>query len=188
MFARQILTGLRLLLVLTVALGVGYPLLIWAIGQAVFPRQANGSLLTSNGQVQGSTLIGQTFDGDQWFQPRPSAADYDALASGGSNAGPSSTELLDAIAARRQQIATREGVAAAAVPADAVTASASGLEPFVSPAYAQLQQARVARVRALPPARVQALVTAATSGRTLGFLGQPRVNVVMLNSALAGAT
>lgn len=187
MFLRQILTGLRLLVVFTVVLGVAYPVLVWGIGQAAFPRQANGSLITDRGGVHGSQLIGQAFPGDSWFQPRPSAGDYDALASGGSNAGPSEPELLRALAERRQQVATRERVPPASVPPDAVTASASGLDPFISPAYAQLQVPRVARVRDLPPAEVQALVERATSGRALGFLGEPRVNVVELNALLAGS-
>ena len=186
MFSRQILTGLRLLLVLTVVLGVGYPLLVWGIGQAALGKRADGSLLVSDGTVAGSTLIGQSFSGDQWFLPRPSASNDDALASGGSNAGPSDPDLLTAIAARRAEVATREAVDPGQVPPDAVTASASGLDPFISPAYARLQERRVARVRGLPADRVRALVAAATSGRTLGFLGEPRVNVVTLNAALAG--
>ena len=184
MFVRQILTGLRLLIVFTVVLGIAYPALVWAIGQAAFPRQANGSLLTSHGKVQGSTLIGQTFAGDSWFQPRPSVGKYDAEASAGSNLGPSSPVLLAAIAKRRQQVAKREGVDPSSVPPDALTASASGLDAFISPAYARLQQARVARVRGLPLAQVQALVHHATSGRSLGFLGEPRVDVVTLNAGL----
>jgi K+-transporting ATPase ATPase C chain len=186
MFFRQILAGLRLLLVLTVVLGVGYPLLVWGIGHAAFRERADGSLLVHDGTVSGSTLIGQAFAGDQWFVPRPSANGYDALASGGSNAGPSDPDLLHAIATRRAEVAQREGVDPRQVPADAVTASASGLDAFISPAYARLQEARVARVRGLPASRVQALVAGATSGRTLGFLGEPRVNVVTLNAALAG--
>ena len=186
MFSRQILTGLRLLLVLIVVLGVGYPLLVWGIGQTALRERADGSLLVHDGTVSGSTLIGQSFAGDQWFLPRPSAHDYDALASGGTNAGPSNPDLLHTIAARRAEVARREGVDPRQVPADAVTASASGLDPFISPTYARLQEARVARVRGLPVDRVRALVAAATSGRTLGFLGEPRVNVVTLDAALAG--
>lgn len=185
MVVRQLLTGLRLLAVLTVLLGIGYPVLVWGVGQAAFPHQANGSLLVRDGTVAGSTLIGQAVKGDSWFFPRPSAGDDDALASAGSNAGPSDSDLLTAIAERRAEVAQREGVDPAAVPPDAVTSSASGLDPFISPAYAQLQVARVAKVRGLSPDEVQALVQAASSGRTLGFLGEPRVNVVELDAALA---
>ena len=186
MFLRQTLTGLRLLLVLTVALGVAYPLVVFGLGRLTVPRQADGSLIRSGRSAAGSALIGQEFPGDGWFASRPSAGRYDAEASGGSNAGPSNSALLAAIAERRAAVAKREGVDPAAVPADAVTASGSGLDPDISPQYAALQEPRVARVRGLAPARVAALVAAATSGRSLGFLGEPRVDVVTLNAALAG--
>lgn len=182
MFFRQTLTGLRLLVVLTVLLGIGYPLVVTGIGQLAFSRQSHGSLLSRG---TGSSLIGQEFKGDEWFASRPSANDYDAQASGGSNAGPSDTDLVAAIGERRAAIAKQNGVDPAAVPADAVTASASGLDPFISPAYAALQEARVARVRGLDATRLAALVAENTSGRSLGFLGEPRVNVVTLNAALA---
>ncbi|WP_375424124.1 potassium-transporting ATPase subunit KdpC [uncultured Friedmanniella sp.] len=182
MFFRQVLTGLRLLLVLTVLLGVGYPLVVTGVGQLAFPHQANGSQLATG---HGSSLIGQEFKGDEWFASRPSANDYDAEASGGSNAGPSDPDLVATIAERRAAVAQRDGVDPAAVPPDAMTASASGLDPFISPAYAALQEARVARVRGLDPTKVAALVAESTSGRALGFLGEPRVNVVLLNAALA---
>ena len=185
MIIRQISTGLRLLVVLTVLLGLGYPVAVWGLGQVAFRDQARGSLLVTDGTVRGSTLVGQRVEGDGWFQPRPSAADHDALASGGSNAGPSDPELLATIAERRAAVAEREGVEPAAVPADALTASGSGLDVHISPAYAALQERRVARERGLAPDRVHQLVTAASTGRTLGFLGEPRVNVVELNSALA---
>ena len=182
---RQILTGLRLLVVLTVVLGIGYPLLVWGVGQVAFRDQARGSLLVTDGTVRGSTLIGQQVTGNGWFQPRPSAGDYDAMASSGSNAGPSDPDLLTAIARRRTAVAAREGVDPAMVPPDALTASASGLDAYISPAYAALQEARVACDRRLAPDEVRRLVARATSGRTLGFLGEPRVNVVELNAALA---
>lgn len=185
MFLRQTFTALRLLVVMTVLLGIAYPLLVTGIGQIAFRRQADGSLLGSGQNAAGSSLIGQQFTGDEWFASRPSAGDYDALASGGSNAGPSDPDLLAEIAKRRAEVATRDGVDPNAVPPDAVTASASGLDPYISPAYAAQQEARVARVRGLEPARVAALVAANTSGRSLGFLGEPRVNVVTLNVALA---
>lgn len=185
MFLRQALTGLRLLVVLTVLLGIAYPLVVTGVGRVAFPHQAAGSLLSSGSKVSGSRLLGQQFAGDQWFASRPSASDYDAQASGGSNAGPSDPELLATIAKRRAAVATREGVDPASVPAEAVTASASGLDPFISPRYAALQEPRVARARGLSATQVAALVAAATSGRVLGFLGEPRVNVVTLNAALS---
>jgi K+-transporting ATPase ATPase C chain len=184
---RQLLTGLRLLLVLTVVLGIGYPLLIWGVGRVALREQADGSLLTLDGTARGSVLIGQAVEGGQWFQPRPSARDHDALASAGTNAGPSNADLLAEIEERRATIAQRDGVDPEAVPADALTASASGLDAFISPEYAALQESRVARERGLPAATVRGLVAEATTGRALGFLGEPRVNVVRLNAALAGA-
>lgn len=182
---RQLLTAVRTLLVLTVLLGIGYPLAILGIAQLGLQRQAHGSLLTdSAGQVVGSKLIGQQFDGDQWFQPRPSAGEYDPLASGGTNAGPSDGELAATVEQRRAAIADREGVSKDMVPADAVTSSASGLDPDISPAYALLQVDRVARARGLPVQQVRRLVEDHLAGRSWGFLGQPRVNVIELNLAL----
>ncbi|WP_432457133.1 potassium-transporting ATPase subunit KdpC [Cellulomonas iranensis] len=187
-FARQALGGLRLLLALTLLLGVAYPTAVWAVGRVV-PDRADGSPLVVDGQVRGSRLVGQAFDGPGWFLPRPSAAGdgYDALASGASNLGPQNPDLLATVERRRTEVAAREGVSPAAVPADAVTASASGLDPDISPAYAALQVPRVARERGLPEARVRGLVADATSGRDLGFLGEPRVDVVTLNAAVAAA-
>lgn len=182
-FVRQLWTGLRAVVVLTIVLGIAYPVAIWLIGLAL-PNQATGSLVERNGQVVGSTLIGQTFDGEGWFQPRPSANDYDALASGGSNAGPNDDDLLAAIAERRTELAESNGVPESAVPPDALTAGGSGLESSISPAYAEIQVARVARERKLPVADVQRLVAEHTDGRILGFLGEPGVNVVTLNLAL----
>ncbi len=182
--------GLRLLLVLTVLLGVGYPLVITGVAFAL-PFQAGGSLLSRDGHVVGSDLLGQQFDGPGWFHSRPSAAGdgYDALSSGGSNLGPSNPDLVTAINERRQAIAAEEGVPSSEVPADAVTASASGLDPHISVEYAALQVARVARERGVDAAAVEQLVAANTEGPALGFLGRPRVNVVRLNlavEALAG--
>lgn len=181
---RQLRTALTAVLVLTVLLGIGYPLLLLGVGRLGFEEQRHGSLLRDDGRVVASSRIGQAFDGDQWFQPRPSAADYDGLASGGTNLGPDDSRLAASIAERRIEIARRDGVPEAAVPADAVTSSASGLEPYISPAYAFQQVTRVARARDLAPDRVRSLVQAHVEGRTLGFLGQPRVNVVELNLAL----
>jgi len=198
-FTRQTWAALRLLLGLTLVLGIVYPLAVTAIGQVAFPWQANGSLLTSTGQhatsvagagghpVIGSALIGQSFDGPTWFQPRPSDAGkgYDTLASAGSNLGPNNPTLLKTVQQLRQQVATANNVDPAAVPPDAITASGSGLDPDISPAYARLQVARVAAARGLPVDRVAALVENAVEGRTLGLLGEPRVNVLRLNLALA---
>lgn len=183
---RQVLAALRVLLVLTVALGIAYPLAVYGLGRLV-PAKADGSLVTVDGKVVGSALIGQQFSGDQWFLPRPSAAGdgYDPLASGASNLGPSDQKLLATVTAARQEVATREGVDVSAVPADAVTASGSGLDPDISPQYALLQVDRVARARGLAPEKVRALVDAHTVGRDLAILGSAHVNVLELNAALA---
>lgn len=190
---RQTWTALRALVVFTIVLGIGYPLVVLGIGQLVFPNQANGSLLTVDNTVVGSSLIGQSFtdaDGNalpEWFQSRPSAAGagYDGSASSGSNYGPENPDLIAAIEARRAAIAELEGVDPADIPADALTASASGLDPDISPEYAYLQVARVAAARGLPEADVRALVDAHVEGRTLGYFGEPTVNVLELNLALA---
>jgi potassium-transporting ATPase KdpC subunit len=184
---RQTLAGLWLLLVLTVVLGLGYPLLMTGFGQLAFHGQANGSMVELDGKDVGSSLIGQQFKGAQWFQPRPSAGSYDALASGGTNLGPNSPDLLKSVDGARAQIARRDGVSPAAVPPDAVTSSGSGLDPDISPAYADIQVNRVARARGMSVADVQKLVDEHTQGRILGFLGEPRVNVLELNMALARA-
>lgn len=183
---RQSFAAARVLLVLTVLLGVLYPAAVWAVGRAV-PDRADGSLLRVDGQVVGSRLLGQTFEGPSWFHPRPSAGSYDGLASAPSNLGPSNPDLVAAIEERRAAVAAEEGVEPAAVPPDAVTASGSGLDPHVSPAYADLQVARVARERGLPVDQVRRLVEEATSGRVLGYLGEPTVNVLELNASLPGA-
>ena len=180
---RQALTGLRVLIMLTVVLGIAYPLVVLGLGSA-FPHQRTGSLLSADSRIVGSSLIAQKFDGNQWFQSRPSAVDDNAEASGGSNKGPNNDDLTAAITKRRAEVAARERVAPADVPADAVTASGSGLDPDISPAYADLQIDRVARVRGLSQDRVRSLVAAHTRGRALGFLGEPRVNVLELNLAL----
>lgn len=196
------LTALRLLLVLTVVCGLAYPLLITGIAQLAFPGQANGSRVSLNGHPVGSSLLGQTFDlpkrnpadpneqprpDPRWFQPRPSAAGtgYDPTASGASNLGPDSAVLLKAVQDRRAAVAAFDGVAPGRVPPDALTASASGLDPAISPGYADEQVDRVARARGLAPALVQRLVQQHLQGRSLGFLGQAQVDVVTLNLALA---
>lgn len=188
---RQLVAAVRALLVATVVLGVGYPLAMTGVAQVIAPSAADGSLVsTADGTVVGSSLLGQGFvDADgaplpQYFQSRPSASDWDGRASGGSNLGPNSTELADTVAQRRTAVAEFNGVPEADVPADAVTASASGLDPGISPAYAAIQVARVARERGVPETEVQQLVAAATTGRDLGFIGAPYVDVLELNLAL----
>ncbi len=184
---RQALVALRFLLAMTVIVGIAYPLLILGIGQLTTNSAANGSLVTdSTGTVVGSELIGQQFDGPQWFAGRPSAAGdgYDAMSSGGSNLAADSTDLLDLVNQRRAQIAADDGVDPADVPPDALTASASGLDPDISPAYAAIQVNRVATARGLSADQVRELVQAHTQGRALGFIGEERVNVLELNLAL----
>lgn len=183
-FLRQSGAAIRLLVIATLVLGVAYPAAGLLVGQA-FPRASAGSLLEVDGQVVGSRLIGQAVEGDQWFHPRPSAADYDAMRSGGSNLGPNNPELVGQIAQRQAQVAAREGVELAQVPPDAVTASGSGLDPGISPAYARLQVARVARTTGVPTALLLELIDEATTRPALGVLGAPSVNVVLLNASLA---
>ncbi|OII33936.1 potassium-transporting ATPase subunit C [Curtobacterium sp. MMLR14_010] len=189
---RSLGVAVRLTVLATVVLGVAYPLAVFGVGQVAFHDQANGSMVTdASGKVVGSSLIGQAVSGkqaDRWFQARPSVAGedgYDAGASSGSNLGPSNPDLTKAIDERRAAIAEADGVPAAEVPADAVTASGSGLDPDVSPEYAREQVARVAEARGLSEARVRALVVAHTEARQLGVLGAPAVNVLTLNLALA---
>jgi K+-transporting ATPase ATPase C chain len=191
---RQYGVAVRAMLVFTVVLGLAYPLVITLIGQVALPGQANGSLVrTSDGTVVGSGLIGQSFtDADGaalpgWFQSRPSAAGsgYDGAASSGSNHGPENAELIQAIGDRRAAIGALEGVPVTEIPADAVTASASGLDPQISPAYARLQVPRVAAALGLAEADVSLLVEAAVHAPDLGYLGDPTVNVLNLNLALA---
>ena len=188
---KQAWTALRVLLILTVVLGIGYPLVITGIGQAAFSAQANGSLVRVDDEVVGSSLIGQSFtdaDGNalpEWFQSRPSAAGdgYDGAASSGSNYGPENEELIAAIEARRAAIEALDG--ATDIPADALTASGSGLDPHISPEYAILQVERVADARGLDATVVRELVESMIQGRDLGYLGEPTVNVLQLNLALA---
>jgi K+-transporting ATPase ATPase C chain len=193
-FFRSTGVAIRLTLLSTVVLGVAYPLAVWGVGQAAFHDQANGSMVTdSSGKVVGSSLIGQSFDGSssaRWFQSRPSAAGekgYDANASSGSNLGPNNPDLVKSIEERRAAVAEADGVSAADVPADAVTASGSGLDPDISPEYARQQVSRVAEARGLSESAVRRLVDEHTESRQLGFLGEPVVNVLELNLALAAA-
>jgi len=184
----ELKTSLLLTLVLALLLCGAYPLLVWGGAQLLFPAQANGSLVTdATGAVRGSALLAQNFTSDRYFQPRPSAAGtgYDAANSSGTNLGPTSKKLADAVQAAVAAYRTSNRLAAdAPVPADAVTSSGSGLDPHISPANARIQATRVARARGLPIERVNALVTAHTIGRDLGVLGEPGVNVLLLNRAL----
>ncbi|MEU8135035.1 potassium-transporting ATPase subunit C [Streptodolium elevatio] len=235
---RVFLAGLRALLVLTVLLGIAYPLAMTGIAQAAFPAQANGSKVKVDGKEVGSSLIGQSFDlvdGDgnprlfdargqevvgheaddgtvtytylasgaqlseeqaegvgtqpdpSWFQPRPSAGGYDPLASGASNYGPENPEFIQLVKDRKAAVASFNGVPEDRVPADAVTASGSGLDPHISKSYALIQVNRVAAERGLDPAVVGKLVDDHVDGRVIGILGEPRVNVLELNIALQKA-
>jgi K+-transporting ATPase ATPase C chain len=189
---RQYWVAIRSMIILTVVLGIAYPLVITAIG-LLAPSQANGSQLTVNGKVVGSSLIGQSFTDKkgnalaQWFQSRPSAAGtgYDAGASSGSNQGTESPTLIKEIKARKAAIAKSDHVNPASIPPDALTASASGLDPDISPTYAREQIDRVAAARHLPVSEVTKLVNSFVVGRELGFIGDPTVNVLELNIALS---
>ena len=182
--------ALLLFLVFSVLTGVAYPLVVTGIAQGLFPRQANGSLIESSGKAVGSELIGQPFSDPKRFWSRPSATSpypYNAASSSGSNQGPTNPALADAVAARIKDLRDADPGNTATVPTDLVTASASGLDPHISPVAAEYQVARVARARKLDVQKVRALVAAATEGRQLGFLGEPRVNVLKLNLALDAA-
>jgi K+-transporting ATPase ATPase C chain len=191
--ARTHWVATRAMLLCTLVLGVAYTIVVTGIGQLVLPAQANGSVIRSGDEAVGSTLIGQSFTDaageplPEWFQSRPSAAGdgYDAGASSGSNLGPENADLIAAIEERKTQVAEFNGVSPDDVPADAVTASASGLDPHISPEYALLQVSRVAAERGLPESEVQKLVESRIQARDLGYLGEPTVNVLQLNLALA---
>ena len=190
---RQYGVAFRAMLVFTVVLGVAYTAVVTGVGQLALGGEADGSAVALDGETVGSSLIGQSFtDADgaalpEWFQSRPSAAGdgYDASASSGSNHGPENEDLIAAIDERRAAIAESDGVDPEDVPVDALTASASGLDPHISPEYARLQVERIADARDLPVADVEALVAEHTQGRDLGYLGEPTVNVLELNAALA---
>jgi len=195
---RQLIAALRGLLIFTVICGIIYPLVVFGIAQAAFHKQANGSLVTFRGRTVGSSLLCQEFTDakgiplPQYFQPRPSAAtsgatnDYgcDAVYSAASNLGPNNPVLISLVRQRQKQIAAFDHVPVSKIPPDAVTASGSGLDPDISPQYAAIQVNRVAAARHISPAQVEALVRQYTSGRQLGFLGEPVVNVLLLNIAL----
>jgi len=197
-WVRQLLAALRGLLVFTVICGIIYPVVMFGIAQAAFHKQANGSLISYHGRTVGSSLLCQEFTDakgnplPQYFQPRPSNAtsgaknDYgcDPLYSAASNLGPDNPVLVNLIKARQKQVAAFDHVKISQIPPDAVTASASGLDPYISPQNAAIQVDRVAAARHVSPAQVKVLVQQNTKGRTLGFLGEPRVNVLTLNIAL----
>lgn len=184
---RQVLPAVRVWIVMTVLLGLLYPLALVGVGRAM-PGRADGSLIVADGRVVGSALIGQPFEQLEYFWPRPSVNGYDMLATGGSNLGPNNPDLVAQIEQRREDLAAANGVPVEALPADALTASASGLDPHISPEYAEIQVGRVARARGMPPEQVRDLVKRHTDGRVLGFLGEPTVNVLQLNLALEGLT
>ena len=174
---------------LTLVTGVIYPLVVTGIAQAVFPFQANGSLVVKDGKVLGSSLIGQTFDDPKYFWSRPSATSpfsNNAAASSGSNLSPTNPDLIKAVQGRVDALRAADPGNTATVPVDLVTASGSGLDPHISPAAALYQVPRVARERKLDPQTVRQLVERYTEGRSLGILGEPRVNVLALNLALDG--
>ncbi len=204
--ARLLGAGLRALLVLTVICGVVYPLVVTGVAQAAFHDKANGSEVRSHGKVVGSSLLGQRYDKGKdkegnpvpdlrFFQPRPSAGlgsnkangvntQYDLQVSGASNLGATNTDLVKAVRERKKWVAETYGVAESEVPADAVTSSGSGLDPHISPEYAELQAARVAKENHLPADKVRRLIEDHVDGRILGFMGEPRVNVLELNIAV----
>jgi K+-transporting ATPase ATPase C chain len=184
---RELRTAFLVLIALTGVTGVAYPLAVTGLAQLLFPSQANGSLIGEQGRVRGSALIGQSFDDPRYFWSRPSATapfPDNAAASSGSNLGPLNDALRDAVKGRVEALRAADPGNTAPVPVDLVTASASGLDPHISPAAAAYQAGRVARVRALDRARVDALIAEYTEGRFLGLLGEPRVNVLLLNLAL----
>jgi K+-transporting ATPase ATPase C chain len=184
---QQLLPALRITLVMTVLTGLIYPLAVTGLCQGLFHDKANGSLITVNDQVVGSALIGQNFSRSQYFQPRPSAAGndgYDPTASGGSNLGPTNQKLIDRVKAAVEKFRQENPTFKGPLPADLVTTSGSGLDPHISPASASAQVQRVAKARGISPDQLQSIVDEHTEGRDLGFLGEPRVNVLLLNLAL----
>ncbi|MCC7307488.1 MAG: potassium-transporting ATPase subunit KdpC [Acidobacteria bacterium] len=181
---KDLITSVLMIVVMTVGLGILYPLAVWGVGQLVFPHQANGSLIEREGKVIGSELIGQNFTSPVYFQGRPSAAGagYDAAASSGSNLGPTSSKLIDRV--KTEAEALRSENPQTQVPADLVTTSASGLDPHISPAAANFQIVRVAKARGMSEDQLRSIVGRFTEGRQFGVLGEPRVNVLLLNLEL----
>lgn len=190
MLRKQVWPAIAMTLVLCVITGLIYPGVVTGLAQVLFPWQANGSLVTADGRIVGSALIGQPFARPEYFHPRPSAAGsgYDATASGGTNKGPTDAKLADTLIAQAIDSAVKnDGAVKGSIPSDMVTASASGLDPDISPANARLQVPRVARARGVPEAQVAAILARHQQGRQFGFFGEPRVNVLLLNIALDSA-
>lgn len=190
MIRKQIWPAIGMTLLLCLITGFVYPGVVTALAQVLFSRQANGSLVTVNGKVVGSSLIGQPFTRAEYFHPRPSAAGsgYDAGASSATNKGPTDLKLADTLVAQAvNDVVTNDGARKGNIPSDMVTSSGSGLDPHISPANARLQVGRVARARGIDSARVRSLLDAHTEGRQFGFFGEPRVNVLLLNIALDSA-
>jgi K+-transporting ATPase ATPase C chain len=184
---RHMVPAFRVTLLFTFLAGLIYPGLVAGLSQLIFPRQANGSLIIVNGQVVGSELIGQNFTRPEYFHARPSAAGsdgYNAAASAGSNYGPTNRKLIDRVKAAVEGFRKENPDYQGPIPADLVTSSASGLDPHISPAAAAAQAARIAKARGITVEQVQQLIAGHTKGRDLGFLGEPRVNVLGLNLAL----
>ncbi|WP_033221706.1 potassium-transporting ATPase subunit KdpC [Streptomyces virginiae] len=194
-----LVAALRMLLVLTVVTGILYPLAVTGVAQALFHDKANGSLVKADGQEVGSSLIGQSWDlpkknpddeeeaarpDPKWFQPRPSNSGYNPLATGSSQLGASDSRLVQAVTDAKKQVAEFNGVPESEVPKDAVTGSASAIDPHISPEYAEIQIKRVAKENGLTEQQAAKLVEEHTEGRTAGFLGEPHVNVLKLNLAL----
>jgi K+-transporting ATPase ATPase C chain len=184
---QQILPGLRIKLFLTLLVGIVYPLAVTGVCQLAFPHRANGSLVRAGGRVIGSELIGQNFTRPEYFHPRPSAAGtdgYDATASGGSNYGPTNRKLIDRVKLAEEKFRKENPGFAGPIPADLLTASASGLDPDISPASARAQAARVASARGISPDELHQVIAQFTKPPELGILGEARVNVLELNMAL----
>jgi potassium-transporting ATPase KdpC subunit len=184
---RQMGTALRITLFFTILTGLVYPGVVTALCQLIFSRQANGSPVAVNGQVIGSSLIGQNFSKPEYFHPRPSAAGndgYDASASTGSNYGPTNQKLIDRVKASVDQFRKENPDYKGPIPADLVTASGSGLDPDISPASAEAQASRIAKARGIALDQLEQIIASHARGRTMGFLGEPRVNVLELNLAL----
>jgi len=183
---KEIAPAFKMVLLFTVLTGILYPLVTTGLGQLLFRNAANGSLLSANGQVVGSSLIGQNFTKPEYFQPRPSAAGngYDGMASGGSNLGPTNQKLIDRVKASIDQFRKDNPDYTGPIPADLVTASGSGLDPHISPASAQAQAPRIAKARGIAPDQIAPLISQSTDDRQFRFLGEPGVNVLKLNLAL----